>query len=159
MSEQAGFSTTVEVADEISGPLSRLARNIRQLDPALDEIGSQVTTQTQMRFEAEESPEGRPWQGLAAVTLARRGREGADGEARILRDKLDLYDSLSWKVAPGRSVTVGVSSVYGRIHQLGGQAGRGLSVTIPARPYLGIGPEDIEQIVEVLEAHVSKGVA
>lgn len=158
MTEQAGFSTTVELSDGVTGPLSRLARNVRNLDQALDEIGSQMVTQAQFRFEREEAPDGTPWIGLAAVTLARRGREGADGEARLLRDKGDLYDSLGWKVQPGQSVTVGVSSVYGRIHQLGGQAGRNQSVKIPARPYLGVGPEDIEQIVEILESHLDKGV-
>ena len=30
---------------------------------------------------------------------------------------------------------------YARIHQLGGQAGRGLSVTLPARPYLPFSPD------------------
>lgn len=158
MTEQPGFSTTVEISDEVTGPLSRLARNITDLDPALEEIGAQLVAQAQFRFEREEDPEGRPWKGLADSTLEQRLRKGGD-EPRILRDTTDLYDSLAWKVAPGRSVTAGVSSVYGRIHQLGGQTGRALATTLPARPYLGVGPEDIEQIVEILETHAQKGVS
>lgn len=159
MSEQAGFSTTVQVSDDVTGPLSRLARNVGNLDPALAEMGSQLQAQTEMRFEFEEDPYGTAWEGLAAVTLAKRGREGADGEARILRDNEDLYDSLGWEVDPGRSVTVGVSSVYGRIHQLGGFTGRGLATYIPPRPYLGVGLDDLEQLVEILERHATQGVS
>ncbi|OZI13715.1 hypothetical protein CE195_13395 [Sodalis-like symbiont of Philaenus spumarius] len=33
---------------------------------------------------------------------------------------------------------VGTNRVYARIHQLGGKAGRGNSVTLPPRPYLPV---------------------
>ena len=38
--------------------------------------------------------------------------------------------------APVASVTVGATTVYARIQELGGNAGRGHAAHLPARPYL-----------------------
>lgn len=159
MSEAAGVSTSVSVDDGVTGKLARLAFVLGHLDPALDEIGASNVTETQMRFEDEESPEGEPWKGLATATLAKRGRESADGEARILRYRAELYDSLSHKVESGRAVRVGVSKVYGRIHQLGGMTGRKRLTRIEARPYLGVSQAGRLEIEQILNDHVSRGGA
>lgn len=65
----------------------------------------------------------------------------------------NLRDSIE-KRATGDEVTVGSvtgSNVeYARIHQMGGRAGRGLSVDLPARPYLGVSKQDAEDIREMV---------
>lgn len=159
MSETPGFSVIVKPDDQVTRGLSSLMRNIADPDPALEAIGDSLVTSTQMRFEAEESPEGEPWKGLSLATLAARGREGKDGEARILRDDANLYDSLQPKVLPKQGVQVGVTRVYGRIHQLGGMAGRGRQVEIDARPYLGVSKADREEILAILSEHAQRGVS
>lgn len=55
-----------------------------------------------------------------------------------------LAKSLSYR-ADARGVTVGTTLVYGAIHHFGGQAGRNRAVTLPARPWLVVQPEDFEE--------------
>ena len=50
----------------------------------------------------------------------------------------------SWEAYPDGSVIFGSNMVYARIHQQGGQAGRGNKTTIPARPYMGV-PKDFDR--------------
>jgi phage gpG-like protein len=45
---------------------------------------------------------------------------------------------------PDGSVIFGSNMVYARIHQQGGQAGRGKKSFIPARPYMGV-PKDFDR--------------
>lgn len=58
-----------------------------------------------------------------------------------------LAKSVTYR-ADARSVTIGTNLVYGAIHHFGGQAGRNKSVTLPARPWLVVQPEDYEEIEE-----------
>ena len=51
------------------------------------------------------------------------------------------------------SVEVGVSPVYSAIHNFGGKAGVNKSVDIPARPFLVVQNEDLEQILQSAEEH------
>jgi phage virion morphogenesis protein len=44
--------------------------------------------------------------------------------------------------------------VYARIHQLGGKAGRGHAVTLPARPYIGISEDDIKEARAIIRDHM-----
>src|SRR5690606_3182871 len=103
------------------------------------------------------APDGTPWVALSDVTVAAKGRKGAGGEARTLRDSGDLYDSITHQVKLGIGVRVGVTRVYGRIHQQGGMAGRGRKVRIPARPYLGVSRQGAEEIALIIGQHLSKG--
>ena len=46
------------------------------------------------------------------------------------------------------SAIIGSNKVYAAIHQLGGQAGKNKKVTIPARPYLKLTDDNLEEILE-----------
>ena len=48
-----------------------------------------------------------------------------------------LYRSLTWEAFPD-AVIYGSNVEYARIHQEGGQTGRGKKSNIPARPYMGV---------------------
>ncbi len=52
-----------------------------------------------------------------------------------------LLDGIVYQPGDG-FVRIGTNKVYGRIHQLGGEAGRGRSIRIPARPYVGVSDDD-----------------
>ncbi len=108
---------------------------------AMDQIGSHLAAATIRRFQIETAPDGKPWQkSLRAL---------ADG-GQTLTDKGHLRRSITHRVAAdGRSVDVGSNLVYAAIHQFGGQAGRGRSVTLPARPYLGIDGRSEDAIVRI----------
>jgi phage virion morphogenesis protein len=61
-----------------------------------------------------------------------------------------LRRSINYEV-DGHTVRIGTDVIYGRIHQLGGMAGRGRKVHIPARPYLVFRPEDPDRIAKAME--------
>lgn len=158
MAEEPGVSVAVTTTDKgaLSG-LQKLAKQVQALDPALDEIGAMLVTSTQHRIENETDPEGKKWASYAPLskrTLKKRG-----DNAKMLRDRADLYDSLTHSVMTKAGVRVGSNRKYARIHQLGGQAGPGRKVEIKARPYLGISPEDQKEIDAIVKDHLDIGGA
>lgn len=71
-------------------------------------------------------------------------------QRKILIRSARLRNSISSR-ASGTKIYVGTNLVYARIHQMGGNAGRGKKVTIPARPFLGISKEDQNEIARIIE--------
>ena len=113
--ETVGVSLKVSVEDGVSSELTKLAARIKDLDAALEDMGASLETETKMRFESEEDPQGNPWKGLAESTLEKRGRVGDGGTAAILQDQRHLFESIAYKIQPGVGAMVGTSMVYGRI--------------------------------------------
>ncbi len=149
MSDGGGVVIDLKADDrQVAKALDALWHNLSppEIKEVLDEIGASNVTETQMRFEAETDPQGRPWQGLAASTLQKRRQ----ANPRILRDQANLYDSITHRVG-SNSAEVGTNRVYARIHQLGGVAGRGKKTKIPARPYLGVSREGQKEILAIVE--------
>ncbi len=128
------------------------------------------------RFETETAPDGTPWQPLSPATLVsqyqgrgrgrkttKRGRGGEvetagfarfRGRKKILQDmgrRGGLLGQVAYRAEDGR-VSIGSNKVYARIHQLGGEAGRG--VTIPARPYLGLSDANRSVVSGIVRAWV-----
>ncbi len=142
--------------------LRELAKT-HDLKPLLSAIGATLVTAAKRRIgETHKDPEGRPWQALAPATIkAREERPAARSKRGIAAMALSgktgaepLFDtgmllaSLTYKatetgvaIGSNRKFKGGESSALA-IHQLGGKAGRGHSVTIPARPFLGIGKDE-----------------
>lgn len=135
--------------------LRNLQRRIGDVRTPLRAFGRVMFRSIAENFEQE----GRPlaWKRLAPST--REQRRGAGAFAQILQDKGTLKGSIRFAVE-GNTLRIGPSgpaAVYGRIHQLGGQAGRGQAVTIPARPYLVFQDEDLEEARELIERYVLGG--
>lgn len=87
--------------------------------------------------------------------LSQKGRTALAGRL-ILTDSTRLRNSIYY-IASGSGVIVGTNVVYAAIHQFGGRAGRGLKVTIPARPYLLFQDEDIDRYEQMLVDFVMTG--
>lgn len=113
---------------------------MQDLRPVLRDIGAAMLTSTQRRFEDEQGPDGAGWE----ATL----RGGA-----ILRDTGRLYQSLTY-AASAHQVEIGTNTVYARIHQLGGQTGRGHALTLPARPFLGMDAEDETEALAIVQDYI-----
>ena len=126
--------------------------------PLLEEIGETAKTQTMRRFEKGVGPDGQRW----PISL-RAKEEGG----QTLVDTGRLRDSITYAVFMDKGgVEVGTNTVYAAIHQEGGtitaKSSRGLrfqvggrwvnkqSVTITARPFIGLSPEDEDDLIAVV---------
>lgn len=129
--------------------LGALTASGENLTPLYDEAGSHLVASTQERMHAGRDPRGNPW-----IKSIRARVEGG----QTLIDHANLVQSITHAPDAG-GVSVGSNLVYALIHQIGGviraKSARGLrfriagggwvrvqSVTIPARPWLGISDED-----------------
>ena len=141
-------------------------------------IGVALVEEVNKRFESGREPFGAAWQPLLPAYAAIKRGPG------ILRESRMLQRSITFRVS-GSTVTVGSNRVYAAVHQFGAtitaknapalafQLGfrtgkRGgiqkafvhvQKVTIPARPYLGFGPNDQRAVMEVLNGFVHRAFA
>ena len=141
----------VEVDDaQVRAALRRLVATVAAPRATFDRIGAYLVTATLDRFDREQGPDGKPWQKSI--------RAMADG-GLTLTDHGDLRGSITHNVAgDGREVRVGSNLVYAAIHQFGGKAGRNKSVTLPARPYLGISARDGDAILRIVSRALARAV-
>lgn len=149
MLEADGF--TIRINDRaIMERLSELAARSSDLTPVMADISEIIKTAVEENFRVE----GRPkWVALSPVTIKKREKKGK-WPGKILQVNGRLAGSLTSK-HDSNSATVGVISKYARIHQFGGQAGKGKKVTIPARPYLKLENDDKEAIIHAIEHYLS----
>lgn len=127
--------------------IAKAAARIRDRRTLAEDIGEMLVSSTQDRFESGQGPDGTPWQ-----PSQRAGREGG----KTLVDNATLRNSIGYE-ASAMAVMVGSNLVYARPHQEGGQVGRGLAVTLPARPYLGISDEDLDEAGQMVVDHIARG--
>ena len=103
-------------------------------------VGEALVSSTIKRFDAEESPDGQKWQP---------SKRAAAESGKTLTDTARLRKSIDY-AATASKVMVGSNVVYARIHQMGGKAGKGHKLTVPARPYLGVSKEGMEEVKAIL---------
>ena len=132
---------------QLKGASAR-ANNMR---PAYTAIGLYMVARTQERIKSETSPDGSPFKPISPETIEDKKDRGQI--LKILQAEGTLIASIGLVVRPN-GVQIGSNQKYASIHQLGGQAGRGKKVTIPARPYLGVNAIDVEEIEGIIEDHL-----
>jgi phage virion morphogenesis protein len=142
----AGVSVTVEIDSAAArSALSRLSAF--DLDRMAYAVGVLLEEQTKERIANEKrSPEGAPWAAWSPAYAATR-----DNRHSLLvgSGNPGLLESITNRTT-GEAARVGSNLVYAAIHQFGGQAGRGLAATIPARPYLGLSAANRVEIEELV---------
>jgi phage gpG-like protein len=147
---------TIQVKNQqVLDVLQKLQKRMGNLQPALTALGSDMTARVHRRFDTSTAPDGTPWEPLSDVTLRlflggfgnglfkKDGGLNKKGASRLASRKPLIGESgdLSRQIistVTGNTLTISSSPVYAAIHQFGGQAGRGLKVTIPARPFMPI---------------------
>ncbi|VDA99381.1 hypothetical protein S1OALGB6SA_449 [Olavius algarvensis spirochete endosymbiont] len=138
----AGYSFSVETRDFESaiGLFSKLTpRQIAELGAM---AGVELIKLSREAFGSQRDPaDGSAWR--ASASEGHRGRSTLRHTGRLMR-------SVKCKVE-GSSVLAGSHLVYARIHQEGGSAGRGRSVKIPRRRYLGHRKEWSKRFMRTLE--------
>lgn len=157
-----GISIRVDDAEVLAG-LGRVDDRMGNARGLYDAIGAAMVVSTQMRFERQESPDGNPWPPSLRAIL-----EGGE----TLRESGRLYGSLTHQ-ADADGVEWGTDVIYAAVHQFGativpksagalhfrlpGDLGwvTRQSVTIPARPYLGVDDDDQAEILALTEDWLS----
>lgn len=152
-------SIRVEVDPEL---LDRL-RGLEEADiaGAMAAVGEAIRTSTLERFSREKDPEGRPWK---KSIRAQQSGEKTLTISRTLATSIHVESS-------AKGVEYGTNLDYAAIHQFGGTIRAkdgGLlkfqigdqwiskkSIKMPARPYLGINEEDMQEITHIIEDAVT----
>lgn len=152
---------------KLSGDWSRLEKGLQRLAnlnfTALHkEIGQCLVSSTQERFKTETAPDGTKW-----PPSIRAREEGGQTLSQTRR----LRNSITYTARPDR-VEAGTNDKRARTHQLGAtikpKRAKALkfmvgkrwavkqSVTIPARPFMGISEDDIAEINEIIREHLEE---
>ena len=166
-----------EAQAALQGMLDRMANR----RPFFMAVGERMLASAQDRFRTETDPSGTPWVALRPATIRARTRRGQLPMTILRSNSKgksgsSLAGSLNY-VATTDDVQLGSPLPYAAIHQFGGtiekdagsrymvgrrfakreqDGGRDVaikahSITIPARPYLGLTPTDEEGILEDAE--------
>lgn len=142
--------------------LSRAGHKLGDTRALMESVGEALVSGTLKRFDDEEEPTGKKWKPSA--------RAAAEG-GKTLDDSSNLRDSIDYK-ATSDTVMVGSNLPYARIHQEGGKTKAHVirprkkkalafggvvrkkvnhpGSEIPARPYLGVSAEDMEEVRETI---------
>ena len=138
------ITIAVKIEDsQVRTMLSGIQERAGNLTPAMQIIGQIVRNSVLKNFMEGGRPKWRP---------SKRAMQGG----KTLVDTARLQNSITAKAFSDRA-EVGTNVIYAAIHQFGGKAGRGHKVTIPARPFLMVQPEDWTEIKAALTDHLLKG--
>lgn len=155
----------IQVDDaRINLALQRLIRLGRNMAPVMRGITRLGEASTRQRFKkTQTSPEGKPWK--PSLRVEENQKKGKRGGPTLTRGG-HLRDSISGRF-DATTAEWGVNRVYAAIHQFGGvirpKKAKGLrlrlandreitrkSMTMPARPYLGISDDDRAGILDLI---------
>lgn len=93
------------------------------------------------------------WKELSPITKALYRKKGWKQEPTLSRTGGGLASSIEIRPnASGLGITISANKEYAAIHQFGGQTGRNLTVTIPARPFLIINADTLDEIQDEIIA-------
>lgn len=142
---------------EVRRGLNRLLRASRDLSPAMREIAGHLADSAEENLQRQAAPDGVPWKPLAESTVADRRRQGY-GAGPILERSGDLFGSIHAD-HDRRSAVAGTNLVYAALQQFGGEPGMPPgAAAVPARPFLGVGEEHREMILESIREHLRRAV-
>lgn len=154
----------VEVQDQaVQALLHRLSQSVKNLQPAMGEIGTTLVDHVRLGFKGGTDPWGSKWKsiGQAAIMgrlkhrknsflksgkISKPGQNYLTGGVQPLLDTGNLRSSITYR-ATGNSVEVGTNVKYASTHQIGAKQGafgrtrRNSPIpwgNIPARPFMPI---------------------
>ena len=128
---------------EVESRLLDLAKRSENLRPLMKNIAGIFAYSTEENFKNEGRPD--KWTELSESTIKQRTKN-KQWPGMILQISGQLASSVN-TYYDNDSAVIGSNLDYAAIHQLGGQAGKNQSVTIPARPYLQLNNEEIIEVI------------
>lgn len=150
---------TIEITGNAPAQVQRLTQRLRHSTRLMHAVGAELDSMAQDAFSQQRSADGQPWQALSPATIHQRGlaanggsmftRSGLRVAARyrrgvaaasaasgILNHTSALMRTVRWQASASQvQMQAGPHPSGAAIHQFGGQAGRGHSVTIVPRPW------------------------
>ena len=141
-----GFSYQIDDAQLHVGLRSLIALG-RDAGPIMADIAAIGESSTRMRFRTETGPDGQKWKPSLRARIT---------GGRTLTKDGHLSGSISGR--HGRDFAEwGVNRIYAAIHQFGGKSGMAPGPAgIPARPYMGVSPEDLAWIEQNVAGHIER---
>jgi phage gpG-like protein len=157
--------------------IARLSAGAQDMAPLMEEIGAVLVAGARERIgQTNETPEGVPWPESLRAQLGGE-RETEDGELNTQYSGPTLYRTGALLESiitepEARQVKVGSILPYAGVHQTGmtitPKSGKALSftlangetamvgsVTIPARPYLGVSADERTDIEDITETYLN----
>ena len=122
------------------------------------DIGEHLLNTTRERFSSQTAPDGTPWAPLSEDYKRTKPRN----QDKILTLYGILRGQLTYRAARDE-VAIGSPTIYAGTHQFGAERGafgttaRGAPIPwgdIPARPFLGLSPDDESAVMEILAEHL-----
>lgn len=152
---------TVDIKnDTVTSGLVRLAAQMSDMSPVMDNIGRWLVESTKERFKKGTGPEGAKWAPKSPTTLARYGaRKSNRIDPRPLFGPSGMLSSQIFHDAGPNQLEVGSNLIYAAVQQFGagkgqfGNMANGSPIpwgNIPARPFFGISREDETNILELM---------
>lgn len=139
----------------VNEKLLELANRSENLRPLMKNIAGIFASSTEENFKEEGRPD--KWVDLAESTKKQRTKKQKTKKqkwsVKILQVEGQLASSVSTQY-DDNSAVIGSGEDYAAIHQLGGKAGKNKKVSIPARPYLQLTQEDLNEIIEIVEKYL-----
>jgi len=128
----------------VNEELLELAKRGENLRPLMKNIAGIFASSTEENFKEEGRPD--KWTELAEITKEKRQKKHK-WPGQILQVEGQLASSVNTQY-DDESAVIGSNQPYAAIHQLGGKAGKNKKVKIPARPYLRLTDDDLDEILE-----------
>lgn len=130
----------INIDDEaFNSAFRRLTSGVVSASPLMQVLAGDMMDEVEENF----AQQGRPkWLGFKHTPSKKRGGTSA----RLLQDTGQLASSIT-PSSDSNSAKVSTNKEYAAIHQFGGNAGRGKTAKIPARPYLSVTPLGEQKIL------------
>lgn len=142
---------------DVLDALQELSRRMDDMTPVMRDIAGVMAAATERAFENETDPAtGLAWHPLMASTVKMRG-----GDAHPI---LQRSGQLAGRIvtAYGQDFAqIGSNKVYAAMHQFGGVTAPNSMIpgkAIPARPFLGLGEDDQEEILDIVRGYLAEAL-
>ena len=147
----AGVSVEVINLKQVQQAFDQLKKNTTDLKPVFADIGEAMLNNTRDRLEAGSDIYGNAFVPLKPKTLKYKKKN----RDKVLIDEGYLHGTLAYQLVHN-GVELGSDRKYAAIHQFGSANGTFKKPSgIPARPFLGVTPQDEQEIINIIRDHIS----
>lgn len=159
-------------SDSITAGLQRASDALANTQPLMQQLGEYLVDSTKQRFPTGRAPDGSVWAPKSQTTLDRYRRNGDKADGRpLFGPSSALSNNISAQAGPD-VVEWGSDRTYAAVQQFGAakgafgpysgtdKNGRRFSGSapwgnIPARPFLGLSPEDEANVLDIITDYVA----